>query len=422
MQFNKLDKLEIGTVLGAFLLLALVVASPMGTDEAMDDVYVFSRLNHVRELFLILIIGFLFCKSHWLARSTLITRVILLWAIWVFITSPFWILDYTPRMYFTDTLPKILLWPLVYLFFYAAARKQSPDTTRLLVACFCALGIWCCHRFWQTTTRVNATAIMTAGKTYSQLNSIYYVLLLLPWALVLKKRVYQYAGLLTVIYFVCYSMKRTAILALGAATATYILFSVRGRMSMFSKIVAMTTSCLIVVVGAMIYFDIDMASNETLTRRFESRNLMEGSGRWELYGETYKIIQNSSPGRFIFGHGQNAVEIIAVSGSSAHNDWLEVQYDFGAVGTLLYILLHGSLIVKARKLYREKSDYAPAFAVSYLLFLGMSLTSHLIIYPTYFTFLTAFWGTVIGLTQPLSGLRSDIEAVHQTRRRINQGY
>ena len=65
-----------------------------------------------------------------------------------------------------------------------------------------------------------------------------------------------------------------------------------------------------------------------------------------------------------------------------------------AGGLLLYALLHLCLITKAYRLIRERSLYAPAFAASYMLFFCVSLTSHLILYPTYFIFLTAFWGTI----------------------------
>ena len=76
---------------------------------------------------------------------------------------------------------------------------------------------------------------------------------------------------------------------------------------------------------------------------------------------------------------------------SAHNDFLEVLYDFGAIGFIFYVLIHLSLIKWTLRLFRARSELAFPVLISYVCFIVMSMVSHLILYPTYFGLLTAFW-------------------------------
>jgi O-antigen ligase len=158
------------------------------------------------------------------------------------------------------------------------------------------------------------------------------------------------------------------------------------------------SAVLIVLTGAVIV-ELDKSHSRVVLERLESMAEDQGSGRLDIYSETIKYIANSTPWQTLMGHGYVSTRDILASGKSAHNDWLEVQFDFGAVGLLLYALLHACLIRKSHSLIRGRSPLAAAFAASYALFFFMSMTSHLIIYPTYYLFLVAFWGMIEGLTR-----------------------
>ena len=54
------------------------------------------------------------------------------------------------------------------------------------------------------------------------------------------------------------------------------------------------------------------------------------------------------------------------------------------------------LIKYARRLLRQKSEYAPAFISAIVIMLVLSMVSHLIIYNTYFIYLCLFFGLVVG--------------------------
>lgn len=82
-------------------------------------------------------------------------------------------------------------------------------------------------------------------------------------------------------------------------------------------------------------------------------------------------------------------------GTSAHNDILEVLYDFGLLGLLLYLIIIINLCKKALYGIQKKIKNYDAFAASLVLFLVISMFSNLIIVPTYFFLLCQFWGIMI---------------------------
>jgi O-antigen ligase len=96
------------------------------------------------------------------------------------------------------------------------------------------------------------------------------------------------------------------------------------------------------------------------------------------------------------GLGYNAVALSSSAFSSAHNDFLEIIYDYGFIGLILYILFIIKIVKYNIILYKDSSIYAEGFSVSIILFLVISMFSHLILYQTYFFYLLIYWGIHIG--------------------------
>lgn len=93
--------------------------------------------------------------------------------------------------------------------------------------------------------------------------------------------------------------------------------------------------------------------------RFEDTS---GSGRSQIYSKIIDGVVQSSFGALLYGHGfyatsdftKNSLEFnIAVV---AHNDWLEVAYDFGLVGLILYLSILLSILRSVIKSERRESN------------------------------------------------------------------
>jgi O-antigen ligase len=222
-----------------------------------------------------------------------------------------------------------------------------------------------------------------------------------------KKHLLRLCGILLIAGIVFWSLKRTAFTALVLAMITYYLsegFYARKKM----KVRWLVSSFMVIFIVFSMFSEIEDKTSGTMTARMTSLFEDEGSGRLDIYNAVIRAQRESSILEWILGHGHNAVwrEFVYISirpggiqALSAHNDWIEILFDYGLPGLFLFGLFHVSLVRNTLKLIRERSRYGPPMAVSYVLFLVMTMTSHLILYPTYLSYLMAFWGLIFALQQ-----------------------
>ena len=161
-----------------------------------------------------------------------------------------------------------------------------------------------------------------------------------------------------------------------------------------NKIINITKEQISNLLNILVSFD-DKSYDINILDRLETIFEDKGSGRLGIWENTWEMQMDSSLAGWIFGHGFNAVYINSVPQYSAHNDFLEVLYDFGIIGFILYINFYIIIIKYSKKLYNARSKYTAPFVSSIVLALIMSITSHLIIFPTYFIYLCLFWGVII---------------------------
>lgn len=88
---------------------------------------------------------------------------------------------------------------------------------------------------------------------------------------------------------------------------------------------------------------------------FFGRFLDSSSGRVDLYMVFIESWFNSSILNFLFGHGYYATMDIVINGASryAHSDFVEVLYDFGLMGMILYLYMFFSFWYIYYKYYRK---------------------------------------------------------------------
>ena len=79
---------------------------------------------------------------------------------------------------------------------------------------------------------------------------------------------------------------------------------------------------------------------------------------------------------------------------TAHNDYLEVLYDFGIIAFVLYVSFVVQLLKMCRRLIAMKSEYAPAIGASLAIFFVNSMVSHIWIYNQYLIIFALFWGFI----------------------------
>ena len=93
---------------------------------------------------------------------------------------------------------------------------------------------------------------------------------------------------------------------------------------------------------------------------------------------------------FIFGDGYYGV--VKIVGGTAHNDFLEIFFDFGLIGFIAYINIYVVLLKNYLRMNKNKYPYRSQYLVSILTFIIM--LSHVIMIPSYMMFICLYWGMV----------------------------
>lgn len=226
-------------------------------------------------------------------------------------------------------------------------------------------------------------------------NMIFYLLTMLPWLLVAKERILRLLTVLFVLGLSVVTMKRSAMTACVIITVSVIFLEyVKGNPN---KVRAVCLSTLLALSAFGLMFYANAVNDGAAMERVENLEEDEGSGRLERYKDVIRLLRDEDiHGKLLLGHGFRTVEASLGESASAHNDFLEVSYDYGIIGLIVYALIHLALIKRLLYLRKIESVYYEGYLISYMIFFIMSMVSHLIIYPTYFIFLTSYWGAIEG--------------------------
>ncbi len=283
----------------------------------------------------------------------------------------------------------VIFWPLAFLSSYILLRKK-PVFWDIMKTLFVFIFVFSVSFFLRD--RLNDPFLFLNPM---QNNWIYFALLTLPWLLVLKNKVLKTIVFIILFLAVLISFKRAAIIIM---TATLIPF-IRGNYSVFRKYKVLNVFVLLSILSVFAYtfIQIDKNFGGIVLNRLESMEKDQGSGRLGIYEEVIKMQKESSLDKWILGHGHFGVSKNLSLKISAHNDFLEVLYDYGIFVFILYIVLWLTVIKRLRFLYKQEHPFFVGYLSSFIIFLVMSMVSHLVLYASYFIFMVVFWGAVEGI-------------------------
>lgn len=227
-------------------------------------------------------------------------------------------------------------------------------------------------------------------------NLIFFIVCLTPFAALIENNKTRYLIYLVIFAFSVLSFKRTAMLVCVAVVATELFLNFdfkknKGRNIFFSL--------AFVFWGYFAVSQIESHFGLSVFERFEAIGADGGSGRDEIYIEVWNHMQKLPIEYVVCGRGHNGVKADGIVTEkwdssetlSAHTDFLEVIYDYGIIGAILYISFIVQIVKVARFWKNKNFTYYRAMIISLMVFLLISATSHLILYASYFTYIVIFW-------------------------------
>lgn len=173
------------------------------------------------------------------------------------------------------------------------------------------------------------------GRTEFTNNMGYEFVAIIPFLVLFKKRPIILTALsLVIMYFVISSMKRGAML-LGLLGMGYLLYSnLRSGKMWHRLLVVLTTIAAIAVI--IQYIQNLLVESSYFSERLQQTQEGYSSGRDILFADLTKyLLYDANLFQLIFGSGLDAT--VAIAGNLAHNDWLELLVDCGAIGMIIYL-------------------------------------------------------------------------------------
>lgn len=223
----------------------------------------------------------------------------------------------------------------------------------------------------------------------------YFLLCALPLVMLFDKGIAMYIKIIPLALCLMMAGKRTGFLGLAAAVLVYYLIDCiqkRNIDAFFSVVVKVGA---VVVLFFVVYSFLESKLNLTLLDRMETISEDGGSGRDEIYAGVWQAIKSSDFFDLFFGHGMGGIQVVYGRNTGAHNDFLEIMYNYGFFAVVLFVYLYYKMIVACVKMIKTSYPGAKAAGAAIAISLFMSLFSNYFVTFTQITMTATFWGIVV---------------------------
>jgi hypothetical protein len=226
------------------------------------------------------------------------------------------------------------------------------------------------------------------------LNPVFYISFLMPIVLLLRSKVLKISLLLLIFAVIVLSYKRMAIIAYAMSILVY--FYCLSKTSSTAGILR----TIAIFLGAVMFIGVLAFSFRYMSGAFgldwnaRMGNIVEGGGggRFERWRAIVAALA-SQPRYWPLGHGWGALSSSPFGW--AHNDILEILYDFGFIGFLFYVLFAVKILRIFFEMKRLRYRHFAAFAVSLVWAFWGGMTDVFINYPYHSLGIALFWGITI---------------------------
>lgn len=224
------------------------------------------------------------------------------------------------------------------------------------------------------------------------------LLVLFPFALTLKKELIKTIAILFIGIIAMLSFKRTTIFGFLMMTfAYYYMVLTMSKISSKKRFTIFFIGLFACFFLYQIFLFIEEKSGGHIIERLNSIQEDQGSGRWEIYAKIIDILSISDLEALLFGRGY--LSVLEYAEVLAHNDFLQVIFDFGLIALVLYVIFFFQLLKYVGKIYKYRnisnSNY-PAFNAGIVAFIFLGMFNCFITSPVYYSTLMLFFGLAIG--------------------------
>ena len=271
-------------------------------------------------------------------------------------------------------------------FYYAASKGISRFEYRVYNILYFTLAVFTLLLMYSRVA-LNRTSIYQSDA--------YFLLCALPLAFLFDNKINMYIKLIPLVVCLMMAGKRTGFIALLCAVFVYYTIDSIQKKNIEAFLKVLFKLSVAAVLLFVAYYFLESKLNLSLFDRMETITTDGGSGRDEIYSGIWQAIRVSDFFGFFFGHGLSGIQLVYGSDTGAHNDFLEIMYNYGVFALILMINLYAKMIVACRKMIKTGYPGAKAAGASVVISILLSLFTNYFVTFTHITMTATFWGIVI---------------------------
>lgn len=275
---------------------------------------------------------------------------------------------------------------VAFTFYYASTKGISKSEYKVFNIFYFALAVFTLYLMYSR---------IALNRTNIYQSDAYFLLCALPIVMLFDKSTSMYIKIIPLVVCLMMAGKRTGFIGLAGAILVYYFIDCiqKKNMDAFLKIVLKLTA--VVIVFFIAYAFLETKFNLTLLDRMETITTDGGSGRDEIYEGVWKAIKSSDFFDLFFGKGMNGIQVVFGRNSGAHNDFLEIMYNYGIFAVLLLVNLYVKMVRVCVRMTKSGYPGAKAAGAAIVISVLMSLFSNYFVTFTHVTMTATFWGIVI---------------------------
>lgn len=271
---------------------------------------------------------------------------------------------------------------------YIYGNHNGDNRNEIKIACYIALPIMLILNI------LNLKNTFFRGDEAGYRDAVFPIIIIAPYLLYLKRDFVKTACFIFILLLTFISTKRSALISLFFAYASYYSIQFKTQKKQTGKFAILI---FLIITVASVYYISNSKFGDVAIQRLEQIGEGDSSGRDEIYGPLLKAWEKSDLDTYLIGHGTLAT--VKVVDKRAHNDFLQVAFDYGLLPLVLFCIIYISLISYAFKIniknkWRENDRVIYVFNL--WIFILVGLFNCYISVPQMFAITISIFGYLIG--------------------------
>lgn len=276
--------------------------------------------------------------------------------------------------------------PMSFILFYIVSKESTYMEKYCRIA---FLSIFVLASYYNV---INVEKILLVRNTeYALSNLVFWSLCSFPFVFLIPKRWAQLILFGVLFIIVVITGKRSVLISILAIALIWFFSQRKENTHKFRSFII-----TILFVSASLYVSSHYlgAFSDFLFGKMGDIVEDQGSGRLPLYRDVLNSMDSFNIFDWLFGRGMGS---ITLSGhTNAHNDALQMLYEYGIIGLVLYIIMFVKLFKRCRTVRSVDDNLFLGYVSCFVIFVVLGMVSNLVVFFSYFTFLCMYWGFAEG--------------------------